>query len=219
MKNPNKSHRKIIQYPSESKDLAELMGVVFGDGGINNPWQLVISMNSIADKDYSIYCKTLLEKLFQIDVTTRKRPNQNTLVLVCSSTNLVDFLVSKGATRGNKVTQNLDIPRWIIRNNSFSKAFVKGLTDTDGCLYIHKHNVKNRQYSNIGYCLTNYSSKVLRSVKSILERNGIAAHISKEGRCIYLYKNQDIKRYLEVFETSNPRINNKYLEWRDAGVV
>ena len=116
---PNKSHRKIIKTPSESSDLAELMGIVFGDGGIDNPWQLVISLNSNSDIEYSRYIVALLTKLFGVKVAVRKRPNQNTLVLVCSSMNLLDFLISKGAVRGNKILHQIDIPDWISCNSTY----------------------------------------------------------------------------------------------------
>jgi len=36
LKYPNKSHRKNINFPSENNDLAELMGIIAGDEGINN---------------------------------------------------------------------------------------------------------------------------------------------------------------------------------------
>src|ERR1035437_6159691 len=112
---PNKSHRKIIELPSENNDLAELMGIIAGDGGINNNWQLVISLNSEKDLDYSFYITRLLRKLFNIKAVIRKRPNQNTLVIVCSSTNLVDYLVSKGAIRGNKIINKISVPLWITK--------------------------------------------------------------------------------------------------------
>ena len=47
LKYPKKSHRKQIKIPKESTRLAELMGIEFGDGGINNPWQLVITLNAL----------------------------------------------------------------------------------------------------------------------------------------------------------------------------
>ena len=103
LKYPKKSHRKPIKIPKDSEELAELLGIVFGDGGINNKWQLVISLNSNLDKEYSQYIFSLIKKLFNISAIIRKRPNQNTLVVVASSISLVEFLVSKGAARGNKL--------------------------------------------------------------------------------------------------------------------
>jgi hypothetical protein len=82
LKYPNKSHRKTITIPQESVDLAELIGIIFGDGGIGNDWQLVISLNSKLDKDYAVYIVALTEKLFHLKVAVRKRPNQTPLFLL-----------------------------------------------------------------------------------------------------------------------------------------
>jgi len=188
LKYPRKSHRKIINIPKESKELAELFGIIFGDGGINNSWQLVISLNSNADLEYSYYVRKLLRKLFKIKVAIRKRPNQNTLVVVCSSSNLVDFLVSKGLVRGNKVIQQITTPNWINNNSEYQKSFVKGLVDTDGCLFIHSHITKNVLCKNIGFCFTNSSEKLIVSAAKILKEFEINPHITDKGRRIYFFQ-------------------------------
>ncbi len=107
---PNKSHRKSVLLPNYSTNLAELLGIIFGDGAIGNPWQVVISLNSISDREYASYVIRLFNDLFGITCAMRKRPNQNTLVIVCSSTTIVDYLIEKGTARGNKLKQNLGIP-------------------------------------------------------------------------------------------------------------
>ena len=213
---PKKSHRKIIKIPSESVDLAELMGIVFGDGGINNDWQLVITLDSNSDLEYSYFVRKLLIRLFQIKVAIRKRPGQNALVLVCSSTSLVDFLVAKGAVRGNKIIQQINIPGWINDIPNYEKAFVRGLVDTDGCLFTHKHIVKGEARNDIGFCFTSCSKKLLASVANILDKLDIKPHIADEGRRIYLYGIRNIIDYLRIFGSSNPRIIDKYKKWRGA---
>ncbi len=216
---PNKSHRKIIHIPKKCTELAELIGIIAGDGGINNQWQLVISMNSVSDLDYSVYITSLIENLFQIKISSRKRPSQNTLVLVATSTSLVNFLVSKGAVRGHKIRQEIDIPNWIKTNQVYQKHFVRGLIDTDGCLYIHKHQVIGKTYRNIGLCFTSYSSNLINSTAEIMKKFGIIPHISKDTHYIYLYSRGAVLKYLSIFGTSNPRISRKYEEWRGRIVV
>ncbi|HWA64246.1 MAG TPA: LAGLIDADG family homing endonuclease [Candidatus Paceibacterota bacterium] len=210
---PEKSHRKIIKIPSRSKELAELMGIIAGDGGINNPWQLVITMNSDADAKYAVYVQELLQNLFDIPVAVRKRPKINALVLVSSGRNLVDFLVAQGAIRGNKVKQQVDISGWITENSEYKQMFVRGLIDTDGCLYIHKHGRKGGQriYNNLGLCFTNRSPKLIEAVAVILQENKIVPHI--QGQNLYLYSVDAVQKYLGIFGSSNPRITNKYKQW------
>lgn len=214
LKYPKKSHRKPISIPPESEELAELMGIEFGDGGISTPWQIVITLNSLLDREFSQYVKSLVQGLFQTEVVIREREGHRLLV-VCSSTNVLEYLVEKGAVRGNKIRQQFDMPPWIGRNLRFQRAFVRGLVDTDGCLYIHKHTVLGHHYSNLGFCFTSYSLPLIQPVGKIFIKNGIEPHITDKGQRIYLYNAKSVVKYLDVFGTSNPRIFRKYLEWRD----
>lgn len=216
---PNKSHRKPITTPASSIELAELMGIIAGDGGINNPWQINITLNSILDNQYAYYVCSLIKKLFCIQATIRIRSKENTLVVVTTSTSIVDFLVSKGAIRGNKIKNNINLPLWIKDNDPYEKAFIRGLVDTDGCLYIHKHKVRGKEYRNIGLCLTNYASNLTKSAWDILKKNGIKAYLKKGDTHLYLYSSSSVIEYLSVFGSSNPRILNKYEEWRGRLVV
>lgn len=215
----NKSHRKIISLPEEDSCLAELVGILFGDGGIGNQWQVIISLNSVSDLEYSYYITVLFEKLFHIKSSIRKRPNQNTLVLVYSSMNLLDFLFSKGVVKGNKVLQEFDIPSWIKTDPEYKKSFVRGLIDTDGCLYIHQHKVSGKLYKNLGLCFTSHSKKLLLSVATIFKEFGIKPYLTSNNTRIYLYSYKSVLKYLDTFGSSNPRILRKYDQWRGRLVV
>lgn len=202
---PKKSHRKPILTPKISARLAEFIGIVFGDGGINNPWQVVVTVNSEKDRIYARYISALIEELFEMRPVLRKRPGQKALVIVASSTTLVDFLVSKGAVRGNKIAQQIDIPKWVTGHADLERMFVRGLVDTDGCLYIHRHTARRILYKNIGFCFTSLSQRLLNSVARIFEKNGIEPHINR-GKHIYLYSQGAVVRYLRdiwVFEPSD----------------
>lgn len=219
LKYPLKSHRKVIILPPESEHLAELMGIIYGDGAIGNPWQIVVSLNSITDAEYAKYVSSLMVQLFGLEPRIRKRPNQNTLVVVLTSITAVDFLVEKGAVRGNKLINTEGVPSWILTNQDYERLFVRGIVDTDGCIYFHTHFVKGKKYVNIGLCFTNYLPKLILEISSILERFQIRTHISDKGRRIYLYRKKDVEKYLEEFGSSNARIIRKYKEWRSRIVV
>ncbi|MDO8509624.1 MAG: LAGLIDADG family homing endonuclease [bacterium] len=210
---PKKSHRKVVNFPNESAKLAELMGIVAGDGGINNKWQLVISLNSDLDKHYSVFIVGLMKDLFFVDVSVLKRIGEKTLRIICSSSNLVDFLVGKGAVRGDKIKHRLTIPEWINGNIEYEKAFVRGLVDTDGCLYIHRHKVGGKLQYNIGFCFTSLAEGIIKAVEKILKSINIQPHIADKGRRIYLYSHKSVKKYLELIGTSNDRIMSIYLKW------
>lgn len=209
----SKSHRKSIIIPVDSARLAELLGIIFGDGGINNAWQVVITLSAVKDVPYAEFVASLFTNLFGIEVVMRKQLRDNTIRVVCSSMNVVDFLVSKGAVRGHKIRQQIAMPVWVSNNEKFQKAFVRGLVDTDGCLFIHKHFVGKKIQRNIGFCFTSYSEKLLLGVAGILERFGVKPHITDCKRRIYLYSAKTIEKYLAIFGTSNERILGVYKDW------
>lgn len=216
LKYPKKSHRKTIRIPKPSQSLAEFFGIMLGDGGINNSWQANITMNSIADAGYVFYIEKLIQDLFGVSPAIRKRKTRNAVVISTASTTLVDFLVEKGLPRGNKLKNGVRIPDWILKRRPYLVACVRGLMDTDGCLFIHFHKMAGKSYKNIGLCFTSYSSKMLGQVAGAFEEFGIIPHIGTQGRNIYLYRADAVAKYLKVFGTSNERISSLYEKWRGA---
>ncbi len=217
--NPAKSHRKPVKVPGESPELAEFFGILLGDGGINNDWQVNIALNSIADATYAKYVTRLCETLFAVAPAVRKSKNRNTLVISLASTTVVNFVVSKGLVRGNKIKGGARIPDWILANKEYRKNCVRGLMDTDGCLYVHVHQVLNKEYKNIGLCFSSYAPGILGGVATIFEEFGIIPHITNKGRCIYLYQADAVAKYLDVFGTSNTRIRSVHDKWKRGRVV
>ena len=213
---PAKSHRKSVKIPKPSPSLAELFGIMLGDGGINNPWQANITLNAIRDREYSRYVMDLWERLFGIVPAVRKRKTREALVVSLASTTVVDFLGEMGLPRGNKLAQGLSIPAWIMEDRGYRIACLRGLMDTDGCLYIHRHRLGARTYRNIGLCFTSHAHKMMLQVASILSECGIVPHVSGGGRRIYLYSQDAVKKYLDVVGTSNPRLERVYVDWKSS---
>ncbi len=219
LKYPKKSHRKKVILPKYSEGLAEFYGIMMGDGGINNLWQATISVNSNKDAQYARYISVLCNRLFGVLPAIRKRKHTNTLVLALASTAIVDFLVACGLPRGNKLKAGLRIPKWILDNPKYCKACVRGLVDTDGCIYVHKHIVSGHLYRNIGLCFTSRSLELIFQVRDIFAEFDVMPHISTEGCDVYIYQAKGVLRYLKVFGTSNQRISSVYEKWRDDRAV
>ena len=217
---PKKSHRKSVTRPDASEELAEFFGIMMGDGGIGSSWQATITVNAEADKAYIPFLQNLCSRLFGYTPSVSRRKNAKAAVLRISSASIVDFLIERGLPQGDKLRQGLRIPAWILLNPEFRKACVRGLVDTDGCLYIHRHTVAGKLFRNIGMCFCSYSPELIKQVAKIFEEFGIIPHISNRGRSIYLYKASAVAEYLEIFGTSNERIRTVYrgfLEASDSG--
>lgn len=196
--------RKVVNYPPHSQKLAEAFGILLGDGGINSS-QVSISLNAVDDSEYATFVKNLFESLFKIEVTSRKYKNRrNTLILVISGVNLVEFLVKQGLKVGNKVRHQIAIPGWIMKNQLYRRACARGLMDTDGCVFDEKHHYKGKVYSYKALTFTNYSYPLMKQYIRILQNLKIKTIINSRKR-ISIRRNEQIERYVRFIGSNNPK--------------
>lgn len=197
---------KKINIPRYSKRLAEFIGILVGDGAITKR-QVVITLNRFDDKDFIKYVRNLIKNLFFVDPTESKR--ESILNIIISRTRLVQFLTKKWFKIGNKVRQQIDIPRWIKKNSLYTKACIRGLLDTDGCFYVDKHKHKDKIYYNGGLNFTNRSLPILLFLKNGLEKLGF--HPTQNTKfSISLRRETEILNYFKIIGSSNPKHKNKF---------
>lgn len=199
--------RKEIKYPVRCAELAELIGVILGDGGLPGNHQLTVSFNNKTDKEYAVFLGRILRKLFSIDYHIHSRKNSNGSDIVVNSSNLIDFLLKQGLSAGSKVKNQVDIPYWIYKNIEYQKACVRGLIDTDGSFYRHSYNSNGKNYNYIKLCFTNRSKPLLNSVLRILK--GFNFDVYLHGDQVFIYSRPGIKKYFEEIGSHNPKHSNK----------
>lgn len=139
--------------------LAELIGIILGDGGISRK-HIAISIHS-KSKGYIGKVSDLIESVFAYKPKFHKRKNKDVIDLKIHSIGIVNALHKYGLTSGNKVKHQVSIPKWIKEDNSFYIACIRGLIDTDG--YIGKYKKTNGKYTwyqyHVGF--DNYSLNLL----------------------------------------------------------
>lgn len=203
--------RKEIRYPKRSVKLAELIGIMLGDGGLPSKHQLTITFNNKTDKKYSTYLKRLFKELFVVDCYVRYRKDNNGADIIVSSSNLIEFLLRQGLIPGNKVKNQVGIPDWIDKNIEYSKACLRGLIDTDGSFYHHRYSSGAKEYNYLKLCFTNCSKPLLNSVLMILRRLKFKAYL--HGNNVLIYSVSDVKRYFGEIGTNNPKHQNKFKQF------
>jgi len=182
--------------PQEQEDLAEFLGVLFGDGYINCYPKTYLSICEIVghltrDRNYLInHVQKKIIKLFNIPPKIYLDEKQNALILrICSKT-IVKFIERCGMKMGKK--NNMNIPNWILNNKWYVKCFIRGMYDTDGSLAIKKR----------------YREKPYYPVISIVSKNKYPLYsiynILKEDLEVFFY--QENKR----LSKSDPRIFIQY---------
>ena len=199
--------RKEIRYPVLCVELAELIGIILGDGGLPGNHQLTISFNRKTDRDYSLYIGRILKRLFSIDYHIYNRKDSNGAEIVVSSSNLIAFLMEQGLIVGNKVKNQIDIPEWINEKVEYQKACLRGLIDTDGSFYSHRYNSNGRNYDYLKLCFASRSKPLLNSVLRVLKKLNFDVYL--HGVQLYIYSRSGIKKYYKEIGSHNPKHLNK----------
>lgn len=197
---------KKVYLSKKSERMAELVGILIGDGGITD-YQVTITLNRITDKKYSEFVLKLINSLFHLQANKNYR--ESTVKIQVSRKNLVQYLIKLGLTKGNKIKQNVDIPDWIIKKRSYSLACLRGLIDTDGCFYSHKYQSKGKIYKYTKIAFSSRSSSLKNSVLKILRSESFNPEIDCRGG-IRLYRIRDVKHYYRIVGSHNPKHIEKF---------
>jgi hypothetical protein len=200
---------KPINKPKFSEELAEFVGITLGDGGITNR-QLTITLNYIDDKEYGKFVASLMKKLFKahVGIFFDKKGSVNRYSI--SRTELIRFCTEKlGLKKGDKIKQQIDIPDWIKRNKLYSIACLRGLVDTDGCVFNHHYVVNKKSYFYKKLAFTSYSEPLRKSVYNILKNIGLNPRLYSY-RDVRIDSKKDMEMYFKLINSHNPKHLNKW---------
>jgi len=200
---------KPIKKPRKSKELAEFAGIMIGDGGITKN-QVTITLHYKDDREYGEFVIALIKNLFNVPVGTSRY--QSAMKYNISRTKLVRFCVEKlGLKQGNKIKQKVDIAAGVKQNKLYSITCVRGLIDTDGCIFTHCYKVNGKWYSYKKLAFTSYSKPLRQSVFNILKNNGLNPRLAA-NRDVRLDSIKDMNRYFQIIGSHNPKHLKRYLK-------
>jgi len=172
---------KLPKKPSE--ELAEFLGIMYGDGysgfvKSKNDYMISICGHSINDIEYhSKFVKKLFKNLFGITPKLIKRKGQKTIYTLFRSKGLYYFLLNMGFSSPK---ENLIIPEWVKNQKKFSFAFLRGFVDTD--FSFNPKKVNEKRYLRI---TTAIKDRVLaEEIVKIFEKYGFS-----------LYHKFDVKKW------------------------
>jgi hypothetical protein len=204
------SVRKNITRPKKSPKLAEFIGIMLGDGGLRNDYQITVSFNMKKDQEYAVHIRQLINDLFGLSSKEYIRKKMGAADIVVTSKNLTEFLEEVGIKKGNKVKNQIDVPGWIFEKRSYQSACLRGLFDTDGCIYQHRYAVGGKKYRYVKMCFSNHSTPLLLSIKNMLANLGFNAVLDSKQQAVYLNNPAAVNKYFLTIGTSNPRYYKRY---------
>lgn len=189
-----------------SPQLAEIVGIILGDGGITHN-QLKVTLNSIKDYDYSLYVMDQLKKTFGLKVGCFKKKDSNAIDIYISSVNLVVYLTKLGLIVGDKTKHQVDVPKWVKDNITYSKHCLRGLMDTDGGIFRNTYISNHKKYSYLKACFTNYSKPLIRFANETLIKLNYSPSVIR-GNKVWISSQKQTFRYLKEIGTSNVRLSS-----------
>lgn len=153
--------------PEKAETLAYVIGVALGDGNLSCPNGRATRLRISCDSKYP----TLIEEI-QSALKLLLRKNKVSLVQrkgmncidVSVYSNTLNAWMPWRVGHGSKILQGARVPLWIRRNDAFSRACLKGLIQTDGCIYM------DRGYQMVNF--TNNCKALAEDVRDMLVQIG-----------------------------------------------
>lgn len=187
---------------SKNEKLAEFIGIMLGDGSIydgKRVKRIEIVLNKTDDYHYAKnFILPLFKRLFNKELRIRNFV-WNAIGLYINSKQVVDDLKKFGLIPGNKIKHQVGIPFWVFDNVEWLKSCVRGLVDTDGCIF--KRTENNRGRIEFYTSSLNLANDFMRAMKII----GIKTSKRKNrGKCVCgIYSWKEVKRFIDVVGFSN----------------
>jgi len=207
------------------KNLAELIGVILGDGSLGvykrqgrkcRQFRLKITLNSEKDFDYSKYVSALIKDVLKIKPYRYKRKNEKTLDLIITNKQAVKKLIEIGLHESPK-WNNAVIPAKFLRRD-LSLLVMRGYMDTDGCISVFDNNGIIYPRIEMKICPSPMQAQFIR----ILEENGFSPRVNDIGNGkvrIMLAGVKKLRKWNNTIGFSNKRnsdIANRFIK-KDSG--
>lgn len=193
---------KPIREPELSPPLAELVGILLGDGQLTT-YNVAVVLNLRHEREYADWVANLFHDLFGVEPIIHTRVSKTTFTVNVASSRLVAYLSRLGLLCGNKVAQQIRVPAWIFEQDVWRRACVRGLMDTDGGPYPHIYRVNGKTYQYVKLNFSNHSLPLLADMKILLEGLGFSPTSDNKTKVI-LSRQNDLARYYTEVGTHNP---------------
>lgn len=212
----NIKKNEFLERNKSKEDLAEIIGIMLGDGCLHKDKRgrihTTISCNKL-EKEYAIYLKELFsgyfhQYSFQIVNATHEFLIRNI------STTVGRYLVENGLKIGNKIKSEVDIPPWIFENDEYLRRCLRGLFDTDGCVYNKYDNYAQIEFKfHSRHILESTRVAVVRlsfNPTKIQEKIEMCKGKKHKAWKFYLSRQKEIEQFLNAIKPKNEKHMKRY---------
>ena len=184
---------------------SEILGIMFGDGSLrptHSSLKIEVSGHKIDDRDYLLnHVAPLFNRAFKLDMKPYYRRRENAMVIYAYSKRVGLLLHEWGMPIGSKMRAVL-LPRVQVEE----VPFIRGLFDTDGCIYR-----KYGPYAQLQF--KSSSPELMEYVRKLLARLGFRPTmvIKDETRFkFYICRQREIARFMHLIRPANIKHLRRY---------
>lgn len=201
-----------------NEKLCEFVGAIIGDGcidgftkpsGLSN-YHISITGDSNLDKDYlTEYFPNLVKKMFNVKANPSFRKTQTGLILNIYSKMIFYLVTGRLGMPIGKKTLTIRIPEVIMNSEKqFLYSTIRGIADTDGCVYLDKRKAYKKPYARIH--IVTCSKPLFEQLKEILGEEFslyVRESMAKVNMRydIVIYGNKQLEKWMKLIGFSNER--------------
>lgn len=222
--------KNILIPTSITPELAEETGWHIGDGSMNfynrdgnGKLKGIYQLRGHIEDDrehYIIRIKPIFKQLYGIDISLREMPSTRVFGFQIWNDDLVKFKEKLGLPLGKKF--DVVIPEAFLTDDELKISVVRGIFDTDGCVYLEKKN--NKLYPRMQ--ITTISEKLALQLYEILNSLNIRTTIHKDkserrGNRMQAYLisargTEMFDKFMETIKPANPKHIKKYNLFKES---
>lgn len=146
---------------TKNGDLAEMIGVVLGDGyiGQHERTQVLRIASNMNNPGFVQRYASLVEKVFAKSPRVTQRKESQCVDIVIYQNNIAELL---NLQTGNKTHRVFALPDWLAKRPTYKLRFLRGLFESDGCLCHHAPTYTHK------FIFTNVNQSLLDTVFMLL---------------------------------------------------
>lgn len=187
-------------YPAFRKDgdLAELIGVMLGDGhiGIFPRTESLLLFSNSNNPGFVTRYAALIERVFNKKPTITKRPKVN-----CVKISLYENQISKrlGIPSGSRKNLKVAMPGWILEKKSYIVRYLRGLYEAEGSFCTHPKTYTYKMlFSNKNELLLNAVLKALITLGFHPHRSEVQVQLSRKNEVFKFKKLIKFRDYKSI---------------------
>ena len=170
-------------------DLAELIGVILGDGhiGIFPRTECLLIFSNTKNKGFISRYSYLVEKVFSKKPSIRNLTTSN-----CTRICIYEKYISKrlNISKGARLKKRITIPSWILKDREFVLRYLRGLYEAEGNFSIHKPT----------YTYKMFFSNSNRSLERIVYRlvSNLGFHPNLCGSKVQISRKEEVYKFIDL---------------------